>query len=88
MWASNPWEDSNYCWVVICKNAKTHNSENMMFGHKIPLAETDSFEDLPVSGPFFVKCDECGEELSYDPADVVRLEFEVPVGFTTHPRFK
>jgi len=46
MWASDPWENSSYCWVVVCKNAKAHNSENMMFGHKIPLAETDSFEFL------------------------------------------
>ncbi len=88
MWASDPWENSNYCWVVICKNGKAHNSENMMFGRKIPLAETDSFESLPVSGPFLVQCDECGQEHSYEPKDVVRLEFELPDGFTTHPRFR
>ena len=47
-----------------------------------------SFEPLPVSGPFLVQCDECGEEHSYDPAEVLRLEFELPNGFTTHPRFR
>jgi hypothetical protein len=88
MCATNPWENPSYCWVVICKNTKAHNSENMMVGHKIPLAETDAFEPLPVSGPFLVQCDECGEELSYEPSDIARLEFEVPVGFTTHPRFR
>jgi len=36
MWASDPWETSSYCWVVICKNAKAHNSENMMFGSGSP----------------------------------------------------
>src|SRR2546428_623318 len=66
------WANPSYCWVVICKNA-------------IPLAETDPFEPLP-SGPFLVQCDECGEEHSYDPAEVLRLEFELPNGFTTHPR--
>ena len=75
MWASDPWANSSYCWVVICKNAKAHNSENMMFGHKIPLAETDSFESLPVSGPFVLQCDECGQEHSYEPPDVVSFEF-------------
>jgi hypothetical protein len=70
MWASDPWQNSSYCWVVICKNVKAHNSENMMVGHKIPLAETDAFESLSVSGPFLVLCDECGEEHSYDPEDV------------------
>ena len=82
------WANPSYCWVVICKNAKAHHSANLMVGHKIPLAETDPFEPLPVSGPFSVLCDECGEEHSYDPGEVLRLEFELPNGFTTHPRFK
>ena len=81
------WANSSYCWVVICKNAKIHHSANMMFGHKIPLAETDPFEPLPVSGPFLVQCDDCGEEHSYDPGEVLRLEIELPNGFITHPRF-
>jgi hypothetical protein len=42
MGASNPRENVSYCWVVICKNTKAHKNENMMIGHKIPLAETDA----------------------------------------------
>jgi hypothetical protein len=88
MWASDPWESRGYCWVVICKNTRFHNSENVMFRHKIPLAETDAFEPMPVSGPFIVQCDECGEERSYEPAEVLRLEFEIPNDFVTHHRFR
>jgi hypothetical protein len=81
------WENPNYCWVVICKNIKAHQETNVMIGHKIPLAETDAFESVPVSGPFYVQCDECGQEHSYEPADVLRIEMELPEAFTTHPRF-
>ena len=88
MGAWNPWENSAYCWVVICKNAKVHSSANVNAGHKIPLAETDAFEVLPVSAPIEVQCDACGEERTYEPSDIVRLEFNVPEGFATHPRFK
>lgn len=88
MWASDPWANPSYCWVVICKNVTVHHSENMMFGHKIPVAETDAYESLPVSGPFLVQCDECAEEHSYEPAEVLRLEFEIPNGFVAHPRFR
>ena len=42
---------------------------------------------LPVSGPFLVQCDDCGEEHSYEPTEVLRLELEIPTGFVTHPRF-
>jgi len=56
----DPWANPNYYWVVICKNTKFHQDTNLMFGHKIPLGETDAFESLPVSGPFLAKCDECG----------------------------
>ena len=46
MGSADPWSNATYFWVVICKNAKAHKSENVMFGHKIPLAETDAFEAL------------------------------------------
>ena len=59
-----------------------------MFGHKLPLAETDAFEPMPVSGPFLAKCDECGVEHSYEPTEVLRLELQVPEGFATHARFR
>jgi len=81
------WENSNYCWVVICKNTKAHRETNVMFGHRIPLAETDSFEHVPVSGPFYVQCDECNQEHSYEPEEVMRVEMEIPESLTTHPRF-
>ena len=87
MGAWNPWENSSYCWVVICKNAKAHHQTNLMFGHKIPLAETDAYESMPVSGPFYVRCDECGEEYSYEPEEVLRVELQLPENFATHPRF-
>ena len=71
MGAWNPWDNPSYCWVVICKNKKVHRETNVMFGHKIPLGETDSFESVPVSDSFVVRRDECGEEHSYEPADVL-----------------
>jgi hypothetical protein len=64
MGSANPWSNATYFWVVICRNVKVHKSENVMVGHKIPLAETDAVEPLPVTGPLLVKCDGCGEELS------------------------
>jgi len=88
MGAWNPWENPSYCWVVICKNAKAHRQTNLMFGHKIPLAETDAFESMPVSGPFYVACDECGEEHCYEPEEVLRVEQQLPENFATHPRFR
>jgi hypothetical protein len=83
----DPYGNPSYFWVVICKNAKAHRNTNLMFGHKIPLGETDAFEALPVSGPFIVQCDECGKEDSYEPAEVLRVELETPASFTPHPRF-
>src|SRR5947207_1812117 len=29
------WEDSRYCWVVICKNHWFHVRQNIFFGHRI-----------------------------------------------------
>src|SRR4029077_14866659 len=82
------WANPSYCWVVICKNARVHRETNMMFGHKIPLGETDAFEPLPVSEPFVVRCDECGDERSYEPAEVLRLELALPESITPHPQFR
>jgi hypothetical protein len=87
MWANDPWGNVNYCWVVICKNTKAHRETNILVGHKIPLAETDAFESLPVSVPFEVNCDVCGHEFSYTPEEVMRVEFQLPVSFTPHSRF-
>ena len=39
----NPWEGpEQYLWVVVCKNRKFHNHQNLFSGHKIPLGETDA----------------------------------------------
>lgn len=81
------WDNPNYCWVVICKNEKAHRGPNVMFGHKIPLGETDAFETTPIGEPFIVRCNDCGQEYSYEPQDVLRFELELPASFTPHPRF-
>ncbi len=67
--AWSPWE--NYCWAVICKNDKAHRATIVMFGHKIPLGETDAFAPLPVSSSFVATCGECSHEDSYEPAEVL-----------------
>ena len=68
------WENSAYAWVVICKNKKAHRETNVLFGHKIPLGETDPYEPPPaLDGPFTAYCDECGKEYSYDPGDVLEI---------------
>ena len=85
--ADNPWENASYYWVVICRNGKAHKSENMMFGHRIPLAETDAFDPLPVTGSLLVQCDGCGQEYMDEPSGLVTLGMEPPEDFTTHPRF-
>jgi hypothetical protein len=85
--AYGAWDNPNYCWVVICKNEKAHRGPNVMFGHKIPLGETDAFETPPIGEPFVVRCNDCGQEYSYEPQDVLRFELELPASFTPHPRF-
>ena len=47
MGAWSPWENANYCWVVICKNKKFHRDTNLLYGHKIPLGETDAVSPAP-----------------------------------------
>jgi hypothetical protein len=89
MGAWSPWESANYCWVVICKNKRFHQHTNVMFGHKIPLGETDAVSPPPaLTGAFSARCDECGEEHEYKPDEVLRAELELPASFTPHPLFK
>jgi hypothetical protein len=85
----NPWDGPDqYLWVVICKNHKFHNHQNIFSGHKIPLGETDAFAPPPkLENRMRVRCDECGEEHSYGPTDVVRLQMEVATDFRPHPLF-
>ena len=83
------WADSNYVWVVLCKNRWAHLRINLFYRHRIPLAETDPVAPRPVlSGPFRVRCDECGKEYLYQPSEVLRFEQELPENFTPHPLFR
>ncbi len=80
-------ETEPYCWVVICKNQKFHNQQNIYSGHKIPLGETDEFMPPPKVDTFKVRCDECGAEHSYAAADLVRFQMALAADFKPHPLF-
>jgi hypothetical protein len=83
------WEDTHYCWVVVCKNHWFHLRQNFFYGHKIPLAETDAFAPLTgLERAFAVRCNECGKECLYKITDVRRFEQELPESFTPHPLFR
>ena len=85
----SPWNQSAYCWVVICKNVRFHRHANINSGHKIPLGETDAMTPPPaITSLFVVQCDECGKECSYGPEDVLRLELSLSEPFTPHPLFQ
>ena len=82
------YENQQYFWVVLCKNHKFHNQQNLFFGHRIPLGETDSVQTPPaLDGRLNVRCDECGQEYSYQPKDLLRTELELPESFIPHPFF-
>ena len=83
------WENTNYCWIVRCKNHWFHVLENIFYRHRIPLGETDAVSPPPaLTGPFLVKCDRCGREYSYLPSDVLRFAVELPESFKPHPLFR
>lgn len=78
--------EGQYYWAVLCKNHKFHKRQNLFFSHKIPLAETDAFVPPPdLGGRISVRCDDCGNEYSYDPKELVRIELDNPAPFTPHP---
>ena len=80
--------ESQYFWVVLCKNHRFHKRQNLYFGHTIPLAETDSVLPPPVlSDRLSVRCDDCGKEYRYEPKELLRAELEPQSGFVTHPLF-
>ena len=80
--------DSPYVWVVRCKNRRFHHRTNTLFDHKIPLGETDAFSPPPpLAGPFEARCDDCREQYSYKPQELVRMEMDLPASFTPHPLF-
>ncbi len=83
------WEDINYFWVVLCKNHWFHLRKNLYFRHRIPLAETDAITSRPpVDCSFKARCDECGKEYMYKPAEVLKFEQEPSDSFTPHPLFR
>jgi hypothetical protein len=83
------WEDSNYCWVVLCKNHWFHLRQNLFSSHRIPLGETDAVTPLPpLDTQFPVRCDDCGKQYLYKASDVRRFEQEFPESLTPHPLFR
>lgn len=83
------WENSNYCWVVLCKNHWVHLRENLFYAHRIPLGETDAITPRPpIDQRFRVTCDSCGKEYLYAPSEVRRYEQELPESFVPHPLFR
>jgi hypothetical protein len=82
------WGDGEpYCWVVVCKNKKYHNRQNIYSGHKIALCETDEFSIAPDIGTFTVCCDECGVEEAYNTEDLMRFQMALDSGFRPHRLF-
>jgi len=50
---------------------------------------TDAFTPRPaLIGPLVIRCDECGAEHSYEPAEVMRYEEVFPESLTPHPLFR
>jgi hypothetical protein len=85
----SPWEDANYCWVVVCKNKRFHRHAGAAFGYKIPLGETDAVSEKPdLSAPFLVHCPDCGEQYSYGADEVLKVESGVLESFAPHPLFR
>ena len=80
--------ETDYFWVVICKNRRFHHKSNTSYEHRIALGEADTFSAPPtLSKAFRVQCDSCAEEYSYEPKEVLRAELEVPERFVPHPMF-
>ncbi len=83
------WEDSQYCWVVFCKNRFYHLRQNLFHRHRIPLGVIDAISSCPViDARFRVRCDDCGKEYLYAPSEVLRYEQEPPESFQPHPLFR
>jgi hypothetical protein len=82
-------QEKQYYWIVICKNRRFHAKQNRLFGHPIPLAETDFYSIMPaLESCFSVQCDECGKDYAYCPSDVMRLEMYPVEWIFTHPLFR
>src|SRR5258706_5814425 len=88
MSARSQWDGpSDYIWVVICKNHEFHSKKNSFSGYKIPLGETDAFENPPDIGrELKVRCDGCGQDNTHKPDDSRRLHMQVAANFKAHPQ--
>jgi len=84
------WEtfDSEYFWVVLCKNQKFHARQSPGQSHRIPLGHTDTFSEKPITVRFRVRCDSCAKEYDYSPSEVLRWEMDAPQSFDPHPLFR
>ncbi len=81
------WEANHYFWTVLCKNHWFHRPQNLSSSHRILLGETDALSSVPVYGSFSARCDQCGQEYSYEPAEVLRVEEQPPERLIPHPLF-
>ncbi|MGB7847549.1 MAG: hypothetical protein WBL63_18190 [Candidatus Acidiferrum sp.] len=87
--AHGKWDDTNYYWIVFCKNHWVHFRQNLFFRHRILLGETDEVMPPPeLKGPFVARCDDCGKEYLYKPSDLLKHEEELEKAFTPHPLFR
>jgi hypothetical protein len=59
---------NEYCWAVTCKNEVFHRERNPFHGHRVLR------KNRAPAGRFRVRCDECGKEYSYEPADVLSVQ--------------
>jgi hypothetical protein len=83
------WGDKQYFWVVICKNRHFHEHQNIWFGHKILLGETDSISDLPIIAPrIVVRCDACHKEYEYSRKEILKYESDPVDSYVEHPLFR
>ena len=81
--------ERDYFWVVLCKNHRFHHIGNPSYLHQIAIGETDAHSPLPVlTERVIVRCDNCGEQFSYKPTEILRNVVEIPAGFVPHPLFR
>jgi len=81
--------DSDYFWVVLCKNHRFHHKGNTSYAHRIALGETDAYSSPPMlTQQVTVRCDHCGAEYAYKPTEILRNEMEIPADFVPHPMFR
>jgi len=82
-------ETDQYFWVVLCKNHRFHTRQNLFYAHKIRLAEADAYLPPPsFDVALNIRCDDCGQEYSYQPKEILRAQLQLTDEFTPHPLFR